>query len=674
VARASGLDVVHVSHVQKLLGAPASTSGHSTAFDEEVASWCVANESILVIIDTDMSARDSRSAALRDAGVEVICFVSELLGVEPQQQAITRCHPGWEAALHRVDRFPRVWIQRNRGRPVPLNPRQKQTRQATNAHALEGPRTPRSSAIRQTKRRKRIIGEQSIYGYRFEWLPGTTVLGRPDVLNAASALYSAHYGRWGPGGRRPGEWIRMSSNQLATELLGQDTCMALAWRDGELVGYCLAVRFELADAGRIVWVSQLVVHRDHRDYGIGTNLLYSVWQFSDCFAWGLATANPRAVRALERATRRRVDAGVVRDNAPRLLPALQQHVRYIPGSLVVERGRPAPRVDTEFHIDLSEMATLRSLSIVPGRRWQLGALPSGQEWFACTFRSQMPEVISAERLDELLHGADQIWIDAYERMILSEGHAWRDHAPSETEYLVQVAELQPSSHVLDVGCGDGRHVEVFRDLGHRVVGTDISSGLIARAKERLGDRVDLRVADARSDDLGGPFDLVVCLYDVVGSSGRSADDEAMLRNLKRSLSQGGTLVVGAMNAHVTLDRVPAENLPRNAGDFVARLEALPPSNAMETTGQVFDASRIVVFNGVHYRKEQFELAADRLPIEAVIRDLRYTPEELADLFSRAGMPNPTVRPVRLGRWSSAEDLDPHDEQAKELLAIWRRDA
>lgn len=669
--RAEDIDVIHVTEIPDL-AMPGGASAEGPMPDATIAAWCNSNGRILVVIDPEWAGRSPRASAFRDAGIEVICFNVDVAGVVAQRKAVVDHVSHWEAALGAVEREPRVWLQRrDRRRPTVFDGRRSYRRPAEVSGRGEMPRR-KTARARRSKRRKRVLGDQPIYRYSFEWLPGATVLAeRYAALEAGAELYSSHYGRWGPQGRRPGEWIRMSPDRLAEELRDEDTCMALAWNEHQLVGYCIAVRFELPGGGRVAWVSQLVVHADHRNYGVGTKLLYSVWQFSDCFAWGLATANPRAVRALEKATRRRANADLICAHAPGLLPALHAHVDYIPDALVVERGKTVPRVDTKFHIDLSEMGALRSRSVVRGQRWALGPLPSGQEWLACTFGTQSPDAMSAERLDELLHGTDRIWIDAFERMTLDSRHTWRAHAPSEVQYAVDVAGLSPGSKVLDVGCGDGRHSEVLRDLGFHVTATDISPGLIERARERLGDSVELRVADARTDDLGGPYDLVLCLYDVVGSSARSDEDQVLLRNLRRALRPGATLLVSTMNANVTLDRMPVENRPAEDKEFIRRLETLPPSNTMETSGQIFDESRILFFRGVHYRKEQFELTAGRLPVEAVVRDLRYTPETLRELFSKAGMPGATVRPVSLGRWASDLRVDAHDLAAKELLATWQ---
>jgi len=93
---------------------------------------------------------------------------------------------------------------------------------------------------------------------------------------------------------------------------------------------------------------------------------------------------------------------------------------------------------------------------------------------------------------------------------------------------------------------------------------------------------------------------------------------------------------------------------------------------METTGAIFDPAYLLYFNGIYYRKEQFDTASWHLPAELVIRDKRYAVPELRALISAAGFEVLAVRPVQAGRWAREPALDAADPRAKELLVIARR--
>ncbi len=85
-----------------------------------------------------------------------------------------------------------------------------------------------------------------------------------------------------------------------------------------------------------------------------------------------------------------------------------------------------------------------------------------------------------------------------------------------TEELIELCHIGEGEYVLDVGCGAGvTPCFIAKRYGCRVVGVDISEGMVERSKERaqregVADRVEFRVADAQDlpfeDDL---FDAVI---------------------------------------------------------------------------------------------------------------------------------------------------------------------
>jgi SAM-dependent methyltransferase len=49
----------------------------------------------------------------------------------------------------------------------------------------------------------------------------------------------------------------------------------------------------------------------------------------------------------------------------------------------------------------------------------------------------------------------------------------------EAAVLAEALDLSPGSLILDVGCGNGRHVAALQDLGYRAVGLDLSEAVLA---------------------------------------------------------------------------------------------------------------------------------------------------------------------------------------------------
>ncbi|HST69091.1 MAG TPA: class I SAM-dependent methyltransferase [Solirubrobacterales bacterium] len=105
---------------------------------------------------------------------------------------------------------------------------------------------------------------------------------------------------------------------------------------------------------------------------------------------------------------------------------------------------------------------------------------------------------------------------------------------------------------LDVGCGTGRAFDPLLDRGWRVVGSDVSSGMLAEARRKFGDRVRVFEADARSlpvvstgdeDSTGEGFSLILLLNDVVNYMTDDGDLEKAFAGVKQNLSRRQGLVV-----------------------------------------------------------------------------------------------------------------------------------
>jgi SAM-dependent methyltransferase len=78
----------------------------------------------------------------------------------------------------------------------------------------------------------------------------------------------------------------------------------------------------------------------------------------------------------------------------------------------------------------------------------------------------------------------------------------------EVDWLLE--RLGPDTrHVLEPGCGSGRMLEALASRGLRVTGIDSSPEMVALARERLGRRGFVHLADMTAFDLGRRFDAAL---------------------------------------------------------------------------------------------------------------------------------------------------------------------
>jgi len=104
------------------------------------------------------------------------------------------------------------------------------------------------------------------------------------------------------------------------------------------------------------------------------------------------------------------------------------------------------------------------------------------------------------------------------------------------------------ARVVDVGCGDGRHVAEAARRGARAVGVDYDADELARARARgQGLRIDFVVADAaRLPFRDAAFDAAICTETLE----HLPDDRAAMRELARVLRDDAPLL-GAVPSHFT---------------------------------------------------------------------------------------------------------------------------
>ena len=510
--------------------------------------------------------------------------------------------------------------------------------------------------------------------FTYKWVPGSWALSNEGLLRDCASLYSEHYGFWGQRSRTaPGERVRLSPRRLREWLKDEDSRMAMAYADANLVGYAIVVQTRVPKYGVISWVTQLVVHEDYRKQNVGKTLLFSIWGLSDHFAWGLLTANPYAVRALEKATRRRCNPQRIKKNWQKLYGIGRAHVPYVMEGTEIDVRADRSRIHTDFSLDHSQREPMLAQVTTEAKPWRLGRIEEGWEWFAFTFADQEQILLASDEINSMLAASDQIAMQAYSRMLLNNDHRWAQHTSKECAQIFEYCCIKPGQSVLDFGCGAGRHAIDLAKRGARVTGVDYVPALVEKAKssarqQRVSETCFVN-EDCRDVRLGGGcFDAAVCLYDVIGTYADLEENSRILANIAYHLKPEGFALLSVMN--LTLIQRKAKHVFSIQQEPNKLLELLP-SRTMETTGDIFDPDFCMLdeANHVVYRKEQFTEGRD-LPTELIVRDRRFTKEEIEEMCLKAGLEVVWTRFVRAGRWH--EPLDEHDDRAKEILILCRR--
>jgi SAM-dependent methyltransferase len=100
-----------------------------------------------------------------------------------------------------------------------------------------------------------------------------------------------------------------------------------------------------------------------------------------------------------------------------------------------------------------------------------------------------------------------------------------------------------ANSLLELACGTGTHAILLEKYGYKIVATDYSPDMLARAKSKAlaeNSRVDFRQQDMRELDVPErPFDVVVCLFDSLGYVATNKSLLKVLAGVQHHLAPNG---------------------------------------------------------------------------------------------------------------------------------------
>ena len=144
---------------------------------------------------------------------------------------------------------------------------------------------------------------------------------------------------------------------------------------------------------------------------------------------------------------------------------------------------------------------------------------------------------------------------------------------AEVDFLLEELRLPSASHILDMGCGTGRHAIELASRGYRVTGVDISSGMLAEAEKAAADvgvHVQWVNSDATTFKSDEQFDAAICLCEGAFGLLDVEDDpeqhhSAILRNINAALPVGASFLMTTLNGYRKIRAITQENV--DSGEF-----------------------------------------------------------------------------------------------------------
>jgi SAM-dependent methyltransferase len=149
---------------------------------------------------------------------------------------------------------------------------------------------------------------------------------------------------------------------------------------------------------------------------------------------------------------------------------------------------------------------------------------------------------------------DTIWAFAYD-------DEYGEIGPTHRRFVADLVErCPPGGIVLDAACGTGKYFSMVLDAGRRVVGTDQSAGMLARARAKFP-AVPTEKVGLQELAFEAEFDGVLCVdaLEFVFPE----DWPRVLANLRRALRPGGHL-------YLTVELTDEQALERSFAEAAAR--------------------------------------------------------------------------------------------------------
>ncbi len=120
----------------------------------------------------------------------------------------------------------------------------------------------------------------------------------------------------------------------------------------------------------------------------------------------------------------------------------------------------------------------------------------------------------------------------------------------QVDFVIEKLGIQPGARVLDLCCGQGRHLLDLVKRGYEVVGVDLSEYMLGRCRESAesqGLRPTLIHADMRELSFDSEFDAVISMFTSFGYLENEDEDQKVLDGVAQALKPGGLFYIDLMN-------------------------------------------------------------------------------------------------------------------------------
>jgi SAM-dependent methyltransferase len=131
--------------------------------------------------------------------------------------------------------------------------------------------------------------------------------------------------------------------------------------------------------------------------------------------------------------------------------------------------------------------------------------------------------------------------------------------------------------ILDLGCGTGRHDELFVKCGYSVCGIDISEKMLEEAnKLSENDKLSFSRGDIRNVELNKKFDVVISLFHVISYQITNKDLKNTFETASKHLKNEGLFIFDCWYGPAVLSERPSVRVKRLEDENIKLLRIAEP--------------------------------------------------------------------------------------------------
>ena len=227
-------------------------------------------------------------------------------------------------------------------------------------------------------------------------------------------------------------------------------------------------------------------------------------------------------------------------------------------------------------------------------------------------------------------------------------HRDADEARQQVDFVEKALPLNDGEHILDLGCGGGRHAINLSERGYQVTCLDLSPVLLALAQSKNpSDNCCLRFirADMRHLPFRPNFDAVLSFFTTFGYFETDEENLSTLRSVENILISGGRFLQDYMNKPYVIN-----NLVRMDSKI----------------GNGFEVLQERTYNMDKERIEKKITLKEGTDVREYFESVRlYTLDEMERLLARAGL--------RLEAIYGDFDGSPFTEESPRLVMMGRKE-